>query len=130
MDLPKFSSIVCRRPTPTTLFFFFFNYVQNLVFEREQEVAEETAALLLDRKLNRWQEQGELLLRVNGQLQFESRVVFGSLTDKPALRPLIQGQCYSRKVSFPLPPQVSVFYRPIRLANSYWPNMNPCSNIW
>jgi len=61
-------------------------------FEREQEVAEETAALLLDRKLNRWREQGELLLLANGQLQFESRVVFGSLTDKPALRLLIQGQ--------------------------------------
>jgi len=61
-------------------------------FEREQEVAEETAALLLDRKLNRWREQGELLLLANGQLQFESRVVLGSLTDKPSLRLLIQGQ--------------------------------------
>ena len=61
-------------------------------FEREQEVAEETAALLLDRKFNRWREQGELLLLANGQLQFESRVELGSLTNKPALRLLIQGQ--------------------------------------
>lgn len=32
------------------------------------------------------------MLLANGQLQFESRVVLGSLTDKPALRLLIQGQ--------------------------------------
>jgi hypothetical protein len=61
-------------------------------FEREQQIPEETATLLLEHKLNRWHEWGELLLLANGQLQFESRVQFTSLADGPILRLLIQGR--------------------------------------